>query len=66
MPHDVVCLFQISGWFSGLLSKVMPRGPNEMILPDDTKKSVREMLQLATCWLKVVCLRNFMILNNRK
>ncbi|XP_068695445.1 protein transport protein Sec16A-like isoform X2 [Montipora foliosa] len=30
----------IGGWLSGLLSKVMPRGPNEMILPDDTKKSI--------------------------
>lgn len=32
-----------SGWFSGLseiIQKVIPRGPNEMILPDDTKKSV--------------------------
>ncbi|XP_022790160.1 protein transport protein Sec16A-like [Stylophora pistillata] len=31
------------GWFSGLsgiISKVMPRGPNEMILPDDKKKSI--------------------------
>ena len=30
----------MGGWFSGLLSKVIPRGPNQMILPDDSKKSV--------------------------
>ena len=35
------------GWFSGLsgiIQKVIPRGPNEMILPDDTKKSVRSQM----------------------
>lgn len=35
------------GWFSGLsgiIQKVIPRGPNEMILPDDTKKSVRSCM----------------------
>ena len=30
----------MGGWFSGLLSKVIPRGPNQMILPDDSKKTV--------------------------
>ncbi|XP_029196226.2 protein transport protein Sec16A-like isoform X7 [Acropora millepora] len=30
----------IGGWLSGLLSKVMLRGPNEMILPDDSKKTI--------------------------
>ncbi|XP_074626048.1 uncharacterized protein LOC141884189 isoform X4 [Acropora palmata] len=30
----------IGGWLSGFLSKVMPRGPNEMILPDDSKKTI--------------------------
>lgn len=39
--HDAMSSFQIGGWLSGLLSKVMPRGPNEMILPDDSKKTVR-------------------------
>ena len=35
------------GWLSGLsgiIQKVIPRGPNEMILPDDTKKSVRSYI----------------------
>ena len=39
--HNAMSSFQIGGWLSGLLSKVMPRGPNEMILPDDSKKTVR-------------------------
>lgn len=38
--HDAMSSFQIGGWLSGLLSKVMLRGPNEMILPDDSKKTV--------------------------
>lgn len=37
---------------SGIIQKVIPRGPNEMILPDDTKKSVRSHMthcRIAQC-----------------
>lgn len=41
----IILYFNLQGgWFSGLsgiIQKVIPRGPNEMILPDDSKKSVR-------------------------
>jgi len=46
----MVCFYYFQGgWFSGLsgiIQKVIPRGPNEMILPDDSKKSVRTYMTL--------------------
>ncbi|CAK9292964.1 unnamed protein product [Gordionus sp. m RMFG-2023] len=28
------------GWFGGIINKILPKGPNEMILPDDSKKTI--------------------------
>ncbi len=49
----LIChVFLQGGWFSGLsgiIQKVIPRGPNEMILPDDSKKSVRSHVHVTHC-----------------
>ena len=46
----IILYFNLQGgWFSGLsgiIQKVIPRGPNEMILPDDSKKSVRSHMYI--------------------
>ena len=52
----------MGGWFSGLLSKVIPRGPNQMILPDDSKKSVIIIIIIIIIIIVITIIRKLFLL----